>query len=313
MSDSYIQVRGLTHRYDQTAALNDVSFDVVAGGLFGLLGPNGSGKTTLFRLLATLLPVQAGTVTVGGHDLKTAAAQVRQSLGVTFQSPAVDVRLTVQENLHCHGRIYAIPPTLLKQRIAELLDDFDLDGRRDTVVGELSGGLRRRVELAKGLLHRPRLLLLDEPSTGLDPAARQRFWELVDHQRRQHDITVIVTTHLMEEAEGCDQILLLDNGQVVAEGRPQELQASLAGERLTVRTRRPEDARPELEQLLQTEARRIGDRLCFRLPDAAARLPDVIEALKDEVLSAEVARPTLEDVFLEMTNRELQDSDGEHS
>lgn len=305
MIEPCLSVDSVSHSYADSLALDGVSFSVPRGALFGLLGPNGSGKTTLFRLLATLLPLQQGTVKICGFDLASDPSSIRRQLGVTFQSPAVDPRLTVQENLTCHGRIYGIPRIPLRERINELLGQFSLEDRRRSIVGELSGGLRRRVELAKGLLHRPRLLLLDEPSTGLDPSARRQFWELI-HQQKE-GTTIIVTTHLMEEAEGCEQLLLLDKGTVVAEGSPSALQSSLDGERLTVRTRNNAQLRPALESMLNVVARPLGDRLCFRTSDAANALQRVMSEFADDVLSAEVARPTLEDVFLEKTGRDFSD------
>ena len=305
MTESCISVSQLSHRYGQNQALSEVAFAVESGRLFGLLGPNGSGKTTLFRLLATLLPLQEGLVTVCGADLATQPSEIRRALGVTFQSPAVDPRLTVLENLRCHGRIYSIKSKELRQRIQLLLEQLSLTDRGTSIVGELSGGLRRRVELAKGLLHRPRLLLLDEPSTGLDPGARRQFWDLIHDQQQREGTTVVVTTHLMEEAEVCEQLLLLDRGKVVATGSPQELQSSLDGQRLTVRTRDNHHHRAQLEALLACDARPIGDRLCFRLNNAPEALQQVMTQLGDAVLSAEVAQPTLEDVFLEKTGREL--------
>lgn len=303
MNRCSLEVTSLSHNYGDRAALNDVSFAVADQCLFGLLGPNGSGKTTLFRLLATLLPLQQGQVSICGFDLETQPAQIRRRLGVTFQSPALDARLSVRENLQCHGRIYGLPRAALRDRIEQLLTDFQLTDRRSSIVGQLSGGLRRRVELAKGLLHRPKLLLLDEPSTGLDPAARRQFWDLIQAQRA--GTTIIVTTHLMEEAEACEQLLLLDRGQVVAQGSPQELQSSLDGERLTIRTRDNAGLRNQIEALLHTTARPLGDRLCFRVTDAAAGLQRVMSELGSDVVSAEVAQPTLEDVFLEKTGRDF--------
>ena len=305
MNSDSIRVDQLSHRYGDHEALNGVSFSVQPGCLFGLLGPNGSGKTTLFRLLATLLPLQQGSVAVCGFDLKSQPDEIRRRLGVTFQSPAVDTRLTVQENLVCHGRIYGIRSHELKTRIDELLDQLQLSDRRQSIVGELSGGLKRRVELAKGLLHQPRILLLDEPSTGLDPAARRQFWDMIAQQQQTWSTTVVVTTHLMEEAELCQQLLLLDKGTVVAEGTPDELQSSLPGQRLAIRTRSNSQHRKTFETLLNSDARPMGDRLCFRLDDAAAGLQLVMSNMPDAVLSAEVAQPTLEDVFLEKTGRAL--------
>ncbi|MFY9254113.1 MAG: ATP-binding cassette domain-containing protein [Fuerstiella sp.] len=307
MPDFILQANGVSHQYGQTQALSDVSLQIRAGCLFGLLGPNGSGKTTLFRLLATLLPLQTGTVSIAGFDLKNQSSQIRRQLGVTFQSPALDNRLTVQENLRCHGRIYGIASGPLKSRIDDLLNQFAIADRRHSIAGELSGGLRRRVELAKGLLHHPTLLLLDEPSTGLDPAARRQFWDAIHDQQHREGTTVVVTTHLMEEAECCEQLLLLDKGKVVCEGSPQELQASLNGDRLTIRLRRTSELRTRLESFLNAESRPVGDRLCFRVNNASGDLQRTMAEFGDEVVSAEVARPTLEDVFLEKTGRVLSD------
>ncbi|MEQ9409093.1 MAG: ABC transporter ATP-binding protein [Fuerstiella sp.] len=306
-----LAVSHVDHHYRSHQALDDVCFQVERGTLFGLLGPNGSGKTTLFRLLATLLPLQSGTVQVCGLDLKSQSADIRRRLGVTFQSPAVDPRLTVEENLRCHGRIYGIRSGDLWRRMDELLQQFTLADRRRSIVGDLSGGLRRRVELAKGLLHSPELLLLDEPSTGLDPVARRQFWDLIREQQQRTPTTVVVTTHLMEEAEGCEQLLLLDKGRVIRHGSPQELQQSLSGQRLTVRTRDNAACRPQLEALLNATARPIADRLCFRIDNAAQGLQQVMSELGTQVVAAEVAQPTLEDVFLETTGRQLSAGDGE--
>ena len=309
MTELCLHVEGVSHRYGTHVALTDVSFDVPSGQLFGLLGPNGSGKTTLFRLLATLLPLQDGNVAVCNVDLAKNPSAIRRLLGVTFQSPAVDVRLTVEENLECHGAIYGISSGNLRERIGKLLDRFELNDRRRSIVGDLSGGLRRRVELVKGLLHNPRLLLLDEPSTGLDPGARRQFWELIQKQQVEHGTTVIVTTHLMEEAELCENLLLLDKGRVVATGTPHDLQTSLQGQRLTIRARNNTEVRAGLEAFLHTEALLTGDRLSFRLDDAASRLQEVMQEFGDNILSVEVAQPSLEDVFLEKTGHTLTASE----
>lgn len=300
-----LTVDSVSHRYDQHQALNNVSFEVPSGIIFGLLGPNGSGKTTLFRLLATLLPLQEGSVQVLSFDLQREAAAIRGQIGITFQSPALDPRLSVRENLVCHGRIYGMNGRKLQQRIHQLLDDFQLTDRSTALVESLSGGLRRRVELAKGLLHGPLLLLLDEPSTGLDPAARRQFWDLVRQQQQRSETTIIVSTHLMDEAADCDQLLLLDRGQVLQHGSPQQLQASLSGQRLTLRTLDNAGLKARLEKLLLRSATETGEELCFRIDDAAAGLQQVMQQFNKQIVSAQVAQPTLEDVFIESTGRTL--------
>ena len=309
---AHVAVEGLSFNYGDSPALKDVSFHVPVGSLFGLLGPNGSGKTTLFRLLATLIPMQAGQVTVLGTDLATQPQLIRQQLGITFQSPALDTRLTVRENLICHAVIYGLSKKEIRRRSEELLNDLELLDRQHEPVERLSGGQKRRVELAKGLMHRPSLLLLDEPSTGLDPAARRQFWDLIKAHR--HNMTVIVTTHLMDEAEQCDQLLLLDQGQVVAEGSPTDLQASLPGERLSIRLQ-PMDSetanqlKAKIEQLINTTSHQAGDQLVFRLQDATGALQTLMNEYRNDIATAEVARPTLEDVFLEKTGRNFSMAD----
>jgi len=305
MSVPAVEVTSVTHRYGDTLALNDVSLNIGRGMLTGLLGPNGSGKTTLFRLLATLLPVQSGRIMVEGCAVGTQSSRVREHLGVTFQSPALDGRLTVEENLRCHGQLYAINRMTLQERIESGLKRLDLIDRRRDRVELLSGGLKRRVELAKGLLHRPDVLLLDEPSTGLDVLARRRFWNLVDEVRQADGTTVIVSTHLMDEAERCDQLFLLNDGRVIKSGSPNELQYSINGERLTVRCRDVSAALPVIEQLLGESPVVRGDKLTLRVVSAAQRLPELMNQLRENVLSVEVAQTSLDDVFIEATGRGL--------
>ncbi len=310
MSSNPVTALNLRYSYGKHTALNDVSFSVAAGTLFGLLGPNGSGKTTLFRLLATLIPVQAGQLTVCGFDVTTEQSSVRQRLGVTFQSPAVDVRLTVAENLKCHGSLYGLSGATLNNRVSEMLDRFGIADRRKSIVGTLSGGLKRRVELAKGMMHDPKVLLLDEPTSGLDPRARQEFWELVTVQQKSHGTTIIVATHLMPEAELCDRVLLLDRGQTVAEGTPAELQSRLNGDRLSIRLRDANNHRETLQTLLGDKAELHGDRVTLRATNPAEQIRDIMQELGDQILSLELTRPSLEDVFLELTGRSLTEAGG---
>lgn len=307
MTAPAIEVESVTHHYRRTRALSDVSLSITEGSLTGLLGPNGSGKTTLFRLLATLLPVQAGDIRVLGHHVDRDASSVRKHLGVTFQSPALDVRLTVEENLRCHGQLYGIDRATLKERIEAGLDRLELHDRRRDRVETLSGGLRRRVELAKGLLHRPRVLLLDEPSTGLDVLSRHRFWQLVRDIQQSDGTTVVVSTHLMDEAEQCDQLFLLHEGQIVRSGSPAELQQSIQGERLTVRCRDVTAATTQLNELFGQSPTVRGDSLSLQITEAAERLPEVMRRLGDLVVSAEVAQASLDDVFVQVTGRSLDD------
>jgi ABC-2 type transport system ATP-binding protein len=312
MPATVINAESLSYSYGERIALRELSFSIGEGCLFGLLGPNGSGKTTLFRLLSTLIPVQKGRLDICGHDVSTRQEEVRKQLGVTFQSPAVDVRLTVRENLSCHGRIYGLHGSLLRERLALMLERFGLADRASTLVGQLSGGLKRRVELAKGLMHSPRVLLLDEPTSGLDPRARQDFWDLVLNHVRGSGTTVVVATHLMSEAELCDQLLLLDQGQKVAEGSPVDLQSRLAGERLTLRMRDAAAVQAAVEKAVNAAVIVSGNQLSVRVNDPATQITILLNQFRNEILGLELTRPSLDDVFLELTGRSLLVSGDAH-
>jgi len=312
MPATVINAESLSYSYGERIALRELSFSIGEGCLFGLLGPNGSGKTTLFRLLSTLIPVQKGRLDICGHDVSTRQEEVRKQLGVTFQSPAVDVRLTVRENLSCHGRIYGLHGSVLRERLALMLERFRLVDRASTLVGQLSGGLKRRVELAKGLMHSPRVLLLDEPTSGLDPRARQDFWDLVLNHVRGSGTTVVVATHLMSEAELCDQLLLLDQGQKVAEGSPVDLQSRLAGERLTLRMRDASAVQTAVEKAVNAAVIVSGNQLSVRVNDPATQITILLNQFRNEILGLELTRPSLDDVFLELTGRSLLVSGDAH-
>ena len=287
--------RNIRYNYGTRTALDDVTFSVTAGILFGLLGPNGSGKTTLFRLLATLIPMQSGELSVCGFDVTTQQSSVRRQLGVTFQSPALDMRLTVAENLKCHGSLYGLSGATLNRRVSEMLEQFGIVDRRQTIVGTLS----------KGMMHNPKVLLLDEPTSGLDPRARQEFWEFVTAQQQTQGTTMIVATHLMPEAELCDRVLLLDRGRTVAEGTPMELQSRLDGERLSVRLRDATSHLDSLRTLIGGHVELQGDRITLRASNPAEQIREIMHAFGDQILSLELTRPSLEDVFLELTGRSL--------
>jgi ABC-2 type transport system ATP-binding protein len=286
-------------------ALAGVDFQVAAGEIFGFLGPNGGGKTTLFRILATLARPESGTVQVFGADLATQAREVRRRLGVVFQSPSLDLQLTVRENLVHQGHLHGLAGRDLAGRIAAGLERFGLTERVDQRTAELSGGLRRRVEIAKALLHAPRLLLLDEPSTGLDPGARHDLWETLESLR---GVTVLLTTHFMEEGDRCDRLVLLSRGTIVAEGTPAALKEEIGGDVITLTGRDPQALardlaalHPELAPVVQDGAVRLERE---RGHELAARLA---EALPGRIESVTVARPSLEDVFLRRTGHRLFD------
>lgn len=300
MTTEAVVAENLRQEFGSRVALDDVSLRVGSGEIFGLLGPNGGGKTTLFRILATLLRPTAGTARVFGSDL-TEAAAVRSHLGVVFQNPGLDLHLTVRENLDCHGQIFGLSARELGQRRQELLTRLGLAERADDRAGTLSGGLQRRAELAKVLLHRPRLLLLDEPSTGLDPGARRDFLRYLDELRRAEGTTVLLTTHYMEEAERCDRIALLDGGRLVASGAPSELKARVGGDVVVVQTEDPAALQESVRRRLGVEAQVVNGSLRIEHPRGHELVRDLVEAFRTEVGLVTYGRPTLEDVFIQLT------------
>jgi len=304
-----VEITGLSFAYGDKPALEQLSLTIPEGVVFGLLGPNGGGKTTLFRLLSTLTPVQSGHVTVTGLDLATEPARIRRRIGVTFQAPSLDRRLTIAENLSCHGRLYGLSGASLTRRIGDLLEQFGLTDRRHDRVDSLSGGLARRVEIAKGLIHSPRLLLLDEPSTGLDPGARLDLWRALRQLQNSAGVTVLLTTHLMEEAEKCDQLALLDRGRVVARGSPATLRAELGGDCLTLRAAQPVELAARLTREFGLQARVLGSEVRIENQSDPHLLGRLLERLAGDVESAVWARPTLEDLFVARTGHRFW-SDG---
>jgi ABC-2 type transport system ATP-binding protein len=296
-----VDVSGVSFRYGDKPALDNVSFQVSPAVLFGLLGPNGGGKTTLFKLLSTLLPLQRGEIHLLGRDVRRQPAAVRRLIGVTFQAPSLDRKLSVFENLACHARLYGLTGPSLTTRVTELLDRLGLSERARDKVESLSGGLARRVEIAKGLLHSPRLLLLDEPSTGLDPGARLDLWRYLASLRDDAGVTVIVTTHLMEEAERCDDLALLDRGRIVARGSPAELRRSLGGDCLTIRGPEPESLAADISRQFGVSVRQLGGELRIDAQTDHSQLGRVLDAFGPRIEAVSLARPTLEDVFVERT------------
>ena len=308
MSPPALAVRDLAHSYGDHRALDGLSFEVQPGELFGLLGPNGGGKTTLFRIVTTLMPPSSGTAEVLGHRTTIDPAAVRRSLGVVFQQPALDAELTVRENLRFHGVLVGLGGRTLDERIDILLDVFGLSDRDGDRVKTLSGGLARRADLARGLLHRPPLLLLDEPTTGLDPTARRELWAALARLRRDEGTTVVVATHLMEEAERCDRVAILDRGRLVALGAPGDLTAELGDETLWLESAQPDRLAQSLRDQFGWTTRRVGASVLVEADDAPAALGQVYAAFPDLVVSATVRRPTLDDVFAARTGSAFAES-----
>jgi ABC-2 type transport system ATP-binding protein len=296
-----VEVEDLRYLYGDREALGGVSFSVARGEMFALLGPNGGGKTTLFKILSTLMPPTSGVVRLWSHDLSREPFLVRQRLGVVFQHPSLDRKLTVIENLRYHGRLYGLVGNGLQRRVQEMLARVGLTDRGNDLVETLSGGLQRRAELAKGLLHNPDIVVLDEPNTGLDPAARRDFMNYLQHLREQEGVTILLITHFMEDAERCDRVGILHEGKLVALGAPDALKQSIGGDIVVIQSPDPHGLQKKLRERFGCEATVVDNTLRVERPRGHEFIRDVVEAFPGEITSAAFGRPTLEDVFIHLT------------
>jgi len=313
-NDLAVEVQALRHRYGDREALKGISFTVSRGEIFGLLGPNGGGKTTLFRILSTLTIPSEGRAVLFGSVLDRSPSQetlqeIRRRIGVVFQAFSLDKDLTVLENLRHQGHLYGLSGAALKARIEELLERFRLSDRARDRVKTLSGGLCRRVELAKGLLHRPALLLLDEPATGLDPGARYDLWEYLESLRKQESVTVLATSHILEEAERCDRIGILSRGELVALDTPGALKAIIGGDILSIETTAPEQLARGIRDKLGENATVVDASVRLERPEAHRFIPSLIETFAGQITAVTVGKPTLEDVFIHLTGHRFWDEE----
>jgi ABC-2 type transport system ATP-binding protein len=308
MSKTAIEIENLRHRYGDREALAGVSLSVERGEIFALLGPNGSGKTTLFKILSTLLRPVDGNVRVFGADLRTEAEAIRPRLGVVFQRPSIDRKLTVRENLQHHGRLYGLGGAPLRAEIDAMLQRVGLSDRVDDLVESLSGGLQRRAELAKGLLHRPELLLLDEPSTGLDPGARRDLMRYLQTLRDQDGVTVLLTTHYMEEAERCDRVAIMHAGRVVQVDTPEQLKAAVGGDVIVIHPHDAEDLQAKIKARFACEPVSVDGTLRLERPRGHEFLRELVDAFPEEVRSVSFGKPTLEDAFIHLTGDRFWDA-----
>jgi ABC-2 type transport system ATP-binding protein len=300
-------VRDVFHRYGDHEALRGIDLDVRGGQIVALLGPNGSGKTTLFRLLCTLLPIQRGMIQIAGIDIATNPLAARGQIGIVFQSPSLDKKLTVDENIACQAALYGIKGRQLALRRNELLDQMGLTDRRGECCESLSGGMKRRVELVKGMLHRPRLLLLDEPSTGLDPAARLSFWDSI-RSMADAGIAVLLTTHLLEEADKADRVAIMAAGRLIVEGSPSQLRAELGDNVVTMVADDWTRIEKTLRDDLRIQSQRVGNEFRMRTDTPAKLVSLLVETLGDDAQSISIGRPSLEDVFIARTGSQFADS-----
>jgi ABC-2 type transport system ATP-binding protein len=307
-----ISVQNLVHRYENRTALNGISFDVRPAELFGLLGPNGSGKTTLFRVLSTLMIPTGGRALVMGCDAAQDAARLRRQIGVVFQAQSVDLKLTAYENLWHQGHLYGLRGSALKKRVAEILSRVGLADRAKERVETFSGGMQRRIELAKGLLHHPGVLLLDEPTTGLDPGARRDLWQYLQILRDEEDVSVLVTTHLMEEAERCDRLAIMNDGNLVALGTPAELKSEIGGDVILLDAAHNADSlAQDIRNRFHVDATVLGAQVRIERQSGHRFVPDLVEAFPGEIQAISVSKPALEDVFIRRTGHKFWSENSE--
>ncbi|MEE9614899.1 MAG: ATP-binding cassette domain-containing protein [Thermodesulfobacteriota bacterium] len=303
-----IEVKELTKNYDGVEAVKGVSFEVEEGETFGFLGPNGAGKTTTINVLCTLLSPSSGTAAVNGHDCLAQPQKVRSSIGLVFQEVTLDNELTAYENLKFHGYMYNMERRLLEERIQEMLDVVGLGERRDDIVKTFSGGMKRRLEVARGLLHRPKVLFLDEPTLGLDPQTRSHVWEFISGLKERNGNTVFMTTHYMEEAEACDRIAIIDHGRIIACASPEELKSSIEGDTIYLRTDDDEKAGREIKEKFGVEAKKLKAGLALVVEGGEKFIPKLFSGLTTGIVAVNLKRPTLDDVFLHLTGREIRDA-----
>lgn len=302
-----IEVDDVVRKFGELVAVDGVSFTVTSGEVFGFLGPNGAGKTTTINMLCTLLRPTSGRASIAGYDVVKEAHAVRKSIGLVFQDPSLDERLTARENLTFHAMVYGMPAQTRHERIEKVLQMVELWPRRDDLVRTFSGGMKRRLEIGRGLLHYPKVLFLDEPTIGLDPQTRNHIWEYVHQLRHRENITIFLTTHYMDEAENCDRIGVIDHGKIIALDTPENLKRTLGGDVITLATADARQAVRDIAENFGITATSSDGEVVLEVADGATFVPKLVSAITTDVLSISVRRPTLDDVFLHFTGRGLRE------
>jgi ABC-2 type transport system ATP-binding protein len=306
--DHVIRVEGLVKRFGDFTAVAGIDFDVRPGEIFGFLGPNGAGKSTTIKMLATLLPPTAGRAELAGYDVLRQRSQVRQSIGLVFQDQSLDDRLTAEENLQFHALLYGVPKQVFAERMQQVLGMVQLEDRRKSLVKTFSGGMKRRLEIARGLLHYPKVLFLDEPTVGLDPQTRNAIWQHVRHLRNEVGITVFMTTHYMDEAENCDRIAIIDHGKIQAIDTPANLKRSLGGDAVIVGG--DPALKADLASQYGLEVQEVAGQFHMQVVSGAEFVPRVVNDFGGRVKSIQVKEPSLDDVFLHLTGRVIREEEG---
>ncbi|MFQ6137159.1 MAG: ATP-binding cassette domain-containing protein [Candidatus Hydrothermarchaeales archaeon] len=312
-----IKTKGLTKKFEDLIAVNRVSLTIRKGELFGLLGPNGAGKTTFISMLCTIINSSAGEGEVWGFDIEGEAEKVRKAIGIVFQDPSLDEQLTGRENLDFHGRLYGLEKELRSERIDEVLKLVELEVNADNLVKTYSGGMRRRLEIARGLMHRPKVLFLDEPTLGLDPQTRRRIWDYILKLNKEEHVTILLTTHYMDEADFlCDRIGIIDYGKIIALGTPEELKKAVRGDVVTLNVQDGSKLLKVLEDKSWIkELKVVDDGINLSVDDGEGLIPKIIELARERnivVDSVGLRKPTLEDVFIHYTGRSIREEKGSH-
>ena len=304
-----VEVKELAKNFGQLTAVDKVSFTVKEGEIFGFLGPNGAGKTTTINMLCTLLTPTEGRARVNGYDVVKQRADVRRSIGLVFQEPTLDEYLTAEQNLRFHAYAYKIPREEREKRIDDLLELVELSDRRKSRVSTFSGGMKRRLEMARGLLHSPRVLFLDEPTLGLDPQNRRHIWDHIQELRKKHNLTIFLTTHYMDEAENCNRITVIDRGRIVALDTPDNLKDMVGGDLVTLKAEDDDAAVIELKEKYKVEPIIKRDSIVFSVPQGEKFLVKLMRDFHNRLISISIRRPTLDDVFLKLTGRAIRDEE----
>ena len=307
MQTSMIEVKNLSKKFGAVTAVDGISFEVEKGSIFGFLGPNGAGKTTTINILCTLLSPSSGSALIDGQDCEKDSAEVRKKIGIVFQDNTLDKELTAYENLLFHSYLYSVPKNGRKKKIEDALHFVDLIGRKDDPVKKFSGGMKRRLEVARSLIHQPKILFLDEPTLGLDPQSRTNLWEFISKLPEEKEVTIFMTTHYMEEAEICNKIAIIDKGHVIAQGSPDELKKMVGGDVIYIKTNDNAGALQYIRSVLHLDAEdRNGEIFIPVSENGDACIPKLISALNDSVTSVRLQRPALNDVFLKLTGKDIR-------
>ena len=311
-----LQIQNLSRHFNDLIAVDNISFDILQGEIFGLLGPNGAGKTTTLSMLATMLTPTSGSATVNGIDIEKDPDGVRKSIGIVFQDQSLDEELTAWENMDFHGRLYRIPADLRNKRITELLTLVELEDRKNDIVKTFSGGMRRRLEIARGLLHHPSVLFLDEPTLGLDPQTRNHLWEYIATLAREKGITIILTTHYMDEADRlCNRVAIIDHGKIIALDTPENLKNGIGGDVVTIRSTDPAAIVSSLKEPWISRVEQHNNDVIISLQNAEQHVSTIVTLLTGKQIPIEsiaIHKPTLEDVFLSFTGKTIREEEADH-